>query len=73
MRGEWIHVRVETVESSCQESNKMGKKDEVSSGKPWSIGGPWSSFDEKWPGADCVGKLTAGVTRVAGTIHRRDE
>ena len=35
-----------TGESSYQES-KNGKKDEVSGGKPWSTGGPWSSFDEK--------------------------
>ena len=59
-------------ESSYQES-KNGKKDEVSGGKPWSTGGPWSSFHQKWPGADCVGKRIAGVTRVAGTIHRTDE
>ena len=59
-------------ESSHQES-KVVKKDEVSGGKPWSTGGPWSSFDEKWLGADCVGKRIAGVTRVAGTVHRGDE
>ena len=49
--------------------NRKCEKDEVSGGKPWSTGGPWSSFDEEWLGAGCVGKRTAGVARVAGTIH----
>ena len=52
---------------------KWEKRMKCQVGQPWSIGGPWSSFAEKWPGAKCVGKRIAGVARVAGTIHRRDE